>query len=148
MFNNQGKYVLACNFDYYNEISNIKLERIVDIEILDTDVKPITKLKGYEKGLDIAKYVNENFYTFGTKTIKAKLKIYTDWALAYVDERFGKDVKFSEESGVYYATVQANESSIMYWCLQYGEAIELLEPEDARERIKKILGTMSERYKD
>ncbi|MBQ7798018.1 MAG: WYL domain-containing protein, partial [Clostridia bacterium] len=62
MINNQGKYYLVCNHDYFNEIANYKIELISNIKILDNPIKPITKLKGCEQGVDMAKYANENIY--------------------------------------------------------------------------------------
>ena len=128
LINSQGKYFLVCNYDYFDEIGNYKLDRICNIKILDSDAKPITKVKGFEKGIDITKYANENIYMFATQSITAKIKIYNDWATAYVDEWFGKNARFYEKGNEIFAEIEANESSLVYWCLQYGQVVELLEP--------------------
>lgn len=146
LINNQGKYFLICNYDYFDEIGNYKLERIHNIKILDTDIKPIQQIKGFENGLDIAKYANENIYMFATKSVNATIQIYNDWATAYVEEWFGKNAKFYEKDNKIYAEVEANESSLIYWCLQYGEVIEIIEPKHCREKIKGIIKEMSKRY--
>ena len=137
LINNQGKYFLVCNYDYFDEIGNYKLERIHNIKILDTDIKPIKQVKGFENGLDIAKYANENIYMFATNSVNATIQIYDDWATAYVEEWFGKNAKFYEKDNKIYADVVANESSLIYWCLQYGEVIELITPTTTREKNKK-----------
>ncbi len=146
LINNQGKYFLVCNYDYFDEIGNYKLERIHNIKILDTDIKPIKQVKGFENGLDIAKYANENIYMFATNSVNATIQIYDDWATAYVEEWFGKNATFYEKDNKIYADVVANESSLIYWCLQYGEVIELITPTTTREKIKDILKEMSKRY--
>lgn len=146
LINNQGKYFLVCNYDYFDEIGNYKLERIHNIKILDTDIKPIKQVKGFENGLDIAKYANENIYMFATNSVNATIQIYDDWATAYVEEWFGKNASFYEKDNKIYADIIANESSLIYWCLQYGEAIELISPMDTREKIKDIIKEMSKRY--
>lgn len=146
LINNQGKYFLICNYDYFDQIGNYKLDRIHNIKILDTPIKPITKLKGYENGLDIAKYANENIYMFGTESVKATIKIYNDYSVAYVEEWFGKNVRFYEKDGITHADIVANESSLIYWCLQYGEVVELVEPVSCRNKIKEILKVMNGRY--
>ena len=69
LVNNQGKYYLVCNNNYFNDIANYRIERMSDIEILDEEVKPIKSLEGCENGLDIAKYANENIYMFLNKDI-------------------------------------------------------------------------------
>lgn len=146
LINTQGKYFLVCNYDYFDEIGNYKVDRIRNIKILDNDAKPITDVKGFENGIDIVKYANENIYMFATKTIQAKVRIYDNWSTAYVEEWFGKNAKFYEKDDIIYADIKANESSLIYWCLQYGESIELIEPVETRNRIKDIVQEMNKRY--
>lgn len=146
LINNQGKYYLVCNYDYYNEIANYKVELISNIKILQSDVKPINKLNGCENGVDMAKYANENIYMFHNKTINAKLKIYDEYSAEYIVEWFGKNVKFSQKDGVVFADVKANEQALIYWCLQYGETIELVSPVDTREKIKEKIKKIREIY--
>lgn len=146
LINNQGKYFLVCNYDYFDEIGNYKLERIRNIRILDSEIKPINQVKGFEKGLDIAKYANENIYMFASDSVKATVRIYYEWATAYVEEWFGKNARFYEKDNNIYADITANESSLIYWCLQYGEVVEVIEPKQCRERMKSIIDLMAKRY--
>lgn len=147
LINNQGKYFLVCNYDYFDEIGNYKLERIHNIKILDTPIKPVTQVKGFENGLDIAKYANENIYMFATKTINATVKIHREEAANYVEEWFGKNANLYEKENSIFADITANETSLIYWCLQYGEDIELLSPKDTRDKIKEIVKQINKRYK-
>ena len=147
LINNQGKYFLVCNYDYFDNIGNYKLEKIHNIKILDTPIKPATQVKGFENGLDIAKYANENIYMFSTNSIKATVKIYSESATAYVEEWFGKNANLYEKENSIFADITANETSLIYWCLQYGENIELLSPKDTREKIKEIVKQINKRYK-
>ena len=146
LINNQGKYYLVCNLDFFDEIANYKVELISNIKILDKDVKPITKLKGCEQGVDMAKYANENIYMFHNKTVSATLKIEEEYSAEYVMEWFGKNARFYEKDGVTYADIDANEQALIYWCLQYGDTIELVEPTSTREEIKKKIETLKNRY--
>ena len=146
LINNQGKYFLVCNYDYFDEIGNYKLERIHNIKILDTPIKSVTQVKGFENGLDIAKYANENIYMFATKTINATVKIHREEAANYVEEWFGKNASLYEKENSIFADITANETSLIYWCLQYGEDIELLFPKDTRDKIKEIVKQINKRY--
>lgn len=146
LINNQGKYFLVCNYDYFDNIGNYKLEKIHNIKILDTPIKPATQVKGFENGLDIAKYANENIYMFSTNSIKATVKIYSESATAYVEEWFGKNASLYEKENSIFADITANETSLIYWCLQYGEDIELLSPKDTRKKIKEIVKQINKRY--
>ena len=146
MINNQGRYYLVCNYDYFDEIANYKLELINDIKILDEPVKPITKLKNCEKGVDIAKYANENIYMFHNKAIDATLKIEDDYSAEYVVEWFGKKTRFYEKNGEKFADIISNEDALLYWCLQYGENIELVSPAETREKLQEKIKKIYKKY--
>lgn len=149
LVNNQGKYYLVCNNNYFNDIANYRIERMSDIEILDEEVKPIKSLEGCENGLDIAKYANENIYMFSNKAINAKIKIDNEYSISYVQDWFGENANIYQDKhdNKIYADIHGNEQALIYWCLQYGESIELLEPASTREKIKEIISSMNKKYK-
>ena len=43
--------------------------------------------------------------------------------------------------------VKSSEQPMVFWAMQYGEYVEVLEPENIRDRIKKNLREMAEKYK-
>ena len=58
---NDGKYYLICNFDKYDDISNYRLDRIMNLKILDESVKPFKSLIGADgQSLDLVKYMKEH----------------------------------------------------------------------------------------
>ena len=146
LVNNQGKYYLICNFDYFNEIGNYKIDFIKNIKILDEERKPITSIKGFEKGIDISKYINEHIYVFGDKTINATIKLADDNSITYVMEWFGKNAKIYKKNDVIYADIVSSEKALVYWCLQYGESVELTEPTETRNKIKEKVKMICEKY--
>ena len=139
LLNSQSRYYLICNFDYYNEISNYKVDFIKNIKILDEERKPITSIKGFEKGLDISRYINEHIYVFGDEIINATVK-FTDYnSITYVMEWFGNNAKIYKKSDTIYADIASSEKALVYWCLQYGESVELIAPNETRNKIKEIV---------
>lgn len=146
LVNNQGRYYLVCNYDHYDDISNYKLEQIKDIKILETSAKPITKVKGFENGLNVAKYANENIYMFSADSVSVSLKLLDEYAVGIVLDWFGANASVYQKNGELFADVKANEKAIVYWCLQYGEHVELLSPQPIREKIKLAIDNMSKRY--
>ena len=146
MINNQGRYYLVCNLDYFDDIANYKVNLISNIKILDTPIKPITKLKNCENGVDMAKYANQNIYMFHNKTVNATLKILNEYSSEYVVEWFGQNTRFYKKDGALHAEVKANEQAIIYWCLQYGETIELISPKETREEVKKKIDSLLKNY--
>ena len=147
LVNNQGRYYLVCNCDKYCDIANYKLEQIKDIKILETDAKPITKVKGFENGLNISKYANENIYMFSADSVNATLKLYDEYTVSIILDWFGKNASVYQKNGELFADVKANDKAIVYWCLQYGEHVELLSPQVVRDKIKAAIDNMAKRYK-
>ena len=147
MVNNQGKYYLVCNNNLFNDIANYRIEQIANVKILDSDIKPIEKLNGCENGIDRAKYINENIYMFDNNTVTAKIKINDEYAVNYIVEWFGCDARLNKDGENIIATIKVNEQALIYWCLQYGESVELISPQSTRDKIKQILNTMVNNYK-
>lgn len=46
-----GRYYLICNYDKYNNAANYRIDRITDIRMLDTPVKPMKKYPDLSAGL-------------------------------------------------------------------------------------------------
>lgn len=146
LINNNGRYYLVCNYTKFNDMANYKIELISNIQILETEVKPVTEIEGFEKGFDATKYANDNVYMFGSsKTVSATLKIENDYAQAYINDWF-KNYNFYSKDGQLFANVTANENALVYWCLQYGESVELIEPTILRKKIFEIIEKMYKKY--
>ncbi len=146
LVNSQGKYYLVCNNDYFDDIANYKVEKIENIEILDKDIKPINSLKNYENGFDIAKYTNENIYMFSDTPIRAVIKIDNDYSVSNIEDWFGSNARIYKKDEELFAEVRVGERSIIYWCLQYGENFELVEPKETRAKLREAIQKMASRY--
>lgn len=147
LFNSQGKYYLVCSIGPNYGLANYKVERMTDVRLTDTSVDPITAIKGCEKGLDIAKYVNENIYAFTGNSVTATLQLFDDGAYNAVIEWFGENVRTYINDGKTYAEVRVNELALIYWALQYGHGVEVLAPQSTRDKIKSAVFKLAEKYK-
>ncbi len=147
MINNKGKYFLACNLDKYDNLSNFKIDKIVNIMVTDEPIRPINDISQYSKGFDIAKYVNENLYMFGDKNVNAVIKIEHEWNIDVAIEWFGEKLHLEEKDGAFYAKINVNQSSLIVWALQYAESVEIISPIETRERMKQILENTYKKYK-
>ena len=146
MVNNRGKYYLVCNYDKYNDLSNYKIECISNIKVLDEDVKPIEKIDGGEN-FSIKEYIKEHIYMMTGKTVNAKVKISNENKVNDFIDWFGKDVFFNKTGDEVFASLKVNEESLIYWSLQYGEHVEVIEPIETREKIKTALENILKKYK-
>lgn len=148
LINSQGRYYLVCNFDYYGEIANYKVDFIKNIKILDDERKTLNNLKRCENGIDISKYINEHIYLFGDKTVNATLKLSDENVITYVVEWFGENAKIYKKENTFFADITSNEKALVYWCLQYGESVELLSPIETRNKIKEKVEIIYYKYKE
>ena len=85
---------------------------------------------------------------FSSKTISASIRIHKELATQFIEEWFGKNVRFYYKNNELFADIKANETSLIYWCLQYGDHIELISPKETRNKIKEKIKQMQMRYMD
>ena len=138
MINNRGKYFLVCNKENHNDLANYRIDYITCVDVLgDTKIKPITQTTGNKNGVNPAKYANEHIYMFAGQSVISDI---IDW--------FGKNVEIAKENETIYATVNANEQALVYWCLQYGNDVEIIEPYQTRDLMKIELRKITKKYED
>ena len=135
---NGGKYYLICNYDKYDNISHYRIDRISNIEILDTPRKPKNKVDGLV-GLDVAKYMREHIYMFGGKSIAAEFEM-PKILISDVLDFFRADVSFRELDGDrVQARVRVNENDLRHWAKQYAGQIKITSPKSLEDMCRKDL---------
>ena len=142
-----GRYYLVCNYDKYDNVAHYRLDRITNIQLLDTPVKPKDKVKGLESGLDLPKHMAEHLYMFSGESIIVKF-IAKRYIITEVIDWFGKDVKFSNATDdEVTVTVKVNEMAMQLWALQYARHIRVISPQSLVEKIKNDIAFAMENYK-
>ena len=143
----EGKYYLICNYDPYDDISNYRVDRIADIEILDEKAKKFETLIGSDgQRLDLAKYMNEHVYMYSSDSKRATLRIVNAMISDIVD-LFGKNVKFTKADEHHVEVmVYANEEAILQFAQSYAPDVIILEPERLRKQIVERLKKGVEGY--
>lgn len=147
MATKEGKYYLICNFDKYDDISNYRIDRIKEIEILDEKAKPFEKLRGSDgRPLDLSEYMKKHIYMYSSDNCRATLRIVKPMISDIID-MFGKDVRFFDETedGVT-VSVNANEMSIEHFAQSFAPGVVILEPKELAEKVKERLVKAAEKY--
>ena len=146
LVNNHGKYYLVCNNDKYDNIGNYKIDNILNIKILDENIKQLKSLPG-QNDFSIKKYLSEHIYMMAGKSISAKLKILDEERVNDVVDWFGKDIYLKKDSeGNSNVLLNVNEDALIFWAMQYGKSVEVLEPQETRAKIRALLEDMIQRY--
>lgn len=143
-----GRYYLICNYDKYDDLSNYRVDRITDIELLNTPAKPKRKVKGAENGFDLSKHMAEHIYMFSdesdTVTFRAKKYILDD-----VMDWFGKDLTFFDETEDEVSVrVRVNLAAMRCWAMQYALHARVLSPESLVEEVRNDIKKAEENYKN
>lgn len=142
-----GRYYLICNYDKYDDLSNYRLDRITDIELLEAPRKPKNKVQGLV-GLDIAQYMNEHIYMFTGKSVRAKFEA-PKYLISDILDYFKADVNFKElDEKQVIATVKANENDLRLWARQYAGQIKITEPPELAQACKQDLLNAIKLYED
>ena len=141
-----GRYYLICNYDKYDDASHYRLDRITGIKMLDIPAKPMKMVKGLENGLQLPKQMAEHIYMFAGESVAVKFRAEAHLVGEILDW-FGLDVHFSNEAGgMVDVRVRVNAQAFVFWALQYGQYVEVLEPAALREEVKHAMTEIAGKY--
>lgn len=136
----EGKYYLICNYDCYDDVSNYRVDRITDIEILEAKAKPFEELK-WSNGqrLDLAEYMKKHVYMYSSADSQVTFRIVKPMISDIID-MFGKDVRFFDETeDTVCVKAKVNEAAMIQFAQSYAPDVEILEPLALREEVKERL---------
>ena len=141
-----GRYYLIGNLDKYDNLSHWRIDKITDIQILDTASKKMKTVKGAEHGIDLAKHFVEHIYMFSGEIITARFTA-DSFLVDDIVDWFGMGAKIIDKGDdKIEVAVRVNETAMLFWCLQYGGYVELTEPLSLREKIADKIKIMAEKY--
>lgn len=141
MVASEGRYYLICNNDHYSTVSNYRIDRITDIELLETSVKPKNQVEGLEDGLNLQEYVYQNLNMFSGKAEKVEFVIPKS-AVSLIIDFFGRHVSFHEqEDGMVSCRLLVSSEAMKHWAVEHANIVRVVSPEslveDVRTELKK-----------
>lgn len=158
MVANDGKYYLICNYDKYDNLSNYRIDKMTQVQIVDKPVKDRKLVKGMEHGLNLPKHMAEHIYMFSDEPVTIILRVAKD-AISDVVDWFGKNFDVISESiarqyegftkcndDVIYVRLVCSSQAMLHWAMQYGPVVEVLYPPSLRSRIGENVQKMHEKY--
>ena len=136
----EGKYYLICNYDKYDDVSNYRIDRIKDIQILDEKIKPFKSLEWANKNdLNLAEYMKKHVYMYSSPDSTVKFRIVKPMISDVID-MFGKDVRFYDENDdTVCVSVNVNEQAMLQFAKSYAPDVVILEPKELRDKVKNEL---------
>ena len=141
-----GRYYLIGNMQKYDNVIHFRVDRIQDIAVEDSPVKPMKQVKELRNGLSLPKHMAEHLYMFGGDSIPVTFRM-KKHILNDVIDWFGTDVVFSEETEEeVIARVTVNWNAMHHWALQYARHVVILEPKDLAHQVKEDLDQAIQNY--
>jgi len=161
-----GRYYLICSHSI-GDLFHYRLDFIRNIKLMkkeedgdDTDSnylpnRPVSDFKAYitksnPNELDLAKYMREHIYMYSGKSTPVKFiadKTVNAGIVYHVRDWFGDGARLTNDTPEKVeVNVMVNENAMLYWALQYGPSIEVIEPVDLRGKIATEIAKMHEKY--
>ena len=141
-----GRYYLICNKDNYDNVANYRIDRIMELSILDTPAKPGNQVNGLENGLKLQEYVYQHVNMFSGEPEKVEF-IVPEKFVSLVVDFFGKSVWYQEkEDGTIACRVKASLESMKRWAVMYANSVKVLSPASLVADIRKELEQAAQKY--
>jgi hypothetical protein len=139
MVASEGRYYLICNNDHHSTVSNYRIDRITDIELLTSPAKPQSRVEGLEDGLNLQEYVYQNLNMFSGKAESVEFLI-PKTAVSLIIDFFGNHVSFHErEDGRVSCRLRVSREAMKHWAIEHANIVRVVSPESLVEEIREEL---------
>lgn len=138
-------YYLAANHEKYDNLMNLRVDRISDVEILEQKVRPVSEVSNYQYYFDAADYAAKTFnmFTGDMQTIELKC---SNLILEEILDRFGERIntrKYDDEHFLLRIEASVSEG-LASWIMQFGTDIQVKSPKE----LKSMVAEKAERIYD
>ena len=139
-----GKYYLIGYREEKNQIWHYRVDKIYKAKIESGDRKPITDTA--LKGVSIGDYVLQHPFLFTGTSERIVMKVNSD-QIGHVVDTFGENFqRISYDKLTTTIAVNCAEDDAYYWALQFSGIVEVLEPQNLRERLRVAAEELAMRY--
>ena len=147
ILHNQRYYLMAYS-EYWGNMVFHRLDRITNMTITEEKATPISRVPGYEKGINFKDLSSTMPYMYTDKPEQIEFLADVE-IIDQIIDWFGNEVKLiktADETKVL-ARIKASPNAMEHWAMQYINFVEITAPESLRERIKEALKKGSKKYK-
>ena len=133
----QDHYYLVCNHDKYDNLMNLRLDRMRKIRTLDEIARPVCEVSDYEDTFDVSDYSAKMFNMFSGESGKVKLLCDLDIREEIMD-RFGAKIPLTAVDTDHFETTfdAALSDGLVSWIMNFGAQIKVLEPQFLADEVK------------
>lgn len=141
-------YYLIGNYEKYDNLMNLRIDRIHSVEILDEPIRHFSEVSDYRDTFDVADYTKKLFGMFGGNMQEIKLRC-SNKMLEQVTDRFGDKIFITNvtDATFDFAAKAAVSDALATWIMNYGANIEVISPVELRQKITDRAERILEIYK-
>lgn len=143
----EDHYYLICNNSKYDNLMNLRLDRMSKIEILDEESRDVSEVSEYMNGFNSADYSSKMFNMFSGETSEVSLICDLDLREEIMD-RFGAKIPLVAVDINHFETVinAAISDGLVSWIMQYGNKIKVKSPIFLADMVKEKAKSIIEQY--
>ncbi len=142
-----GRFYLIANTDGHHDISHYRIDRITQLNKLDTVSRAKSTVEGLNRGkLNLPRHLFEHVNMFAGEARECRFRADLVLMDAIIDS-FGRQIKVDEvtsESAV--ITLKVNQRALLHWALQFGAGVKVLSPESLVIAMREATSLMAESY--
>lgn len=144
----QDHYYLICNNEKYDNLMNLRIDRMKKLSVLDEPVRPFSEVSSYTDVFDAQDYSSKMFNMFSGEecevTLECDLKLQEEML-----DRFGKTIPLKAvDTSHFVTTVKATLSDgLVSWVMQYGSSIKIIEPQALVDMVRQKANDIINVYK-
>lgn len=140
----EDHYYLICNYEKYDNLLHLRIDRMYGVEITDEPSRPFCEVSDYSGHFDIADYTSHLFLMHSGPVEPIRLECEKK-LIEQVADRFSGSLSVYNVTDTHFSfTVKAAVSEgLVSWISGFGGAVRVIEPESLKNavinRAKKIL---------
>ena len=147
MVASEGRYYLICNNDKYDNAANYRIDRIMNIELLDSDAKPKSQVEELKDGLNLQEYMYQNLNMFTSSPEDVEFLV-PERHVSLVIDFFGKHVSFfdSDQEGMVSCRLRVSRDAMKHWAVEHANIVKVVSPEGLVEEIRAEIRRAADLY--
>lgn len=146
VLHNQRYYLMALN-ERWGNMAFYRMDHITDMDITEEKITPVTKVEGYEKGINYKEISCSLPYLYTDKPLTVMMiadEIIADQILDW----FGNNCKIQKQNqGKMLVEIKVSLMAMKFWAMQYINHVEIIKPESLRQEIREDLKSAMDKYK-
>ncbi len=144
----QDHYYLVCNNEKYDNLMNLRIDRMKKLTVLDEDIRALNEVSPYENEFDTQDYSSKMFNMFSGEETEVTLRCTLNLQEEMID-RFGKKIPLKAVDSSHFETKvkAAISDGFVSWIMQYGNGIQVISPESLALQVRKKAEDIVQVYK-